>query len=94
MSPSHQNRSGRKPGRNPSPAEVVALRERCQMTQTEFADLIYATRDGVAKWESGERRMHALAYEYACLLESSPEVRRARARWLETQRPKREAVIV
>lgn len=88
MSPSHPNRSaGRKPGRNPTPAEVRALRERCQMTQAEFADLLYATRDAVAKWEAGERRMHGALYEYACLIESAPEVRRARERWLESWRP-------
>lgn len=88
MSPSHPNRSRgiRAPGRNPTPEEVLALRERCQMTQTEFADLIYATRDAVAKWESGERRMSGVTYEYACLLESVPEVRRARERWLKSWR--------
>jgi DNA-binding transcriptional regulator YiaG len=88
MSPSHPNRSRRSnaPGRNPDPTEVLALRERCQMTQTEFADLIYATRDTVAKWESGERRMSGALYEYACLLESAPEVRLARERWLDSWR--------
>lgn len=93
---SHPNRSRRSnaPGRNPTPAEVLALRERCQMTQTEFAHLLYATRDAVAKWEAGERRMPGLTWEYACLLERSPEVRRARERWLESWRPKREPVIV
>lgn len=83
-----ESRRALAPGRNPDADEVVALRGRCQMTQTEFADLIYATRDTVAKWESGERRMPGVTYEYACLLESSPEVRRARERWLESWRPK------
>lgn len=96
MSPNnHPNRSGgrKAPGRNPTPAEVLALRERCQMTQTEFADLIYATRDAVAKWEAGERRMNGLSWEYACLLEWSPGVRRAREQWLESWRPKDEAAV-
>jgi len=58
------------------------------MTQTEFADLLYVGRDIVAKWESGERRMPGLTYEYACLLDRYPEVRRARERWLESWRPR------
>ena len=94
MSPSHPNRGRARPGRNPKPEEIRALRERCQMTQTEFGDLLYVGRDIVAKWESGERRCPGLTYEYACLLESSPEVRRARERWLETQRPRREAIVI
>lgn len=92
----HPNRSRSRmtPGRNPSSAEVRELIERCQMTDGEFADLLYVTRDAVTKWKAGERRMPGALYEYACLLESSPEARRARERWLESWRSKREAAIV
>jgi DNA-binding transcriptional regulator YiaG len=83
----HPNRSRRKtPGHNPTPADVLALRERCEMTQAEFGGLIYASRNAVAQWESGQRRMAGALYEYACLLERSVEVRLAREAWVESWR--------
>lgn len=84
MSPSHPNRSKRAanaPGRNPRPDEVRVLREEMQRTQTEFAGLLYATRDTVAKWESGERRMPALAWEFAQMLHAFPELSEMRKDW-------------
>lgn len=82
MSPSHPNRSrASRPGPNPKPEEVRHLREEMQRTQTEFAELLYATRITVAKWESGERRMHPLTWEFANMLHAFPELSEMRKNW-------------
>lgn len=83
MSPNHPNRSQRKdaPGRTPRPEEIRNLREEMELTQTELAERLYATRDTVAKWESGERRMPALAWEFANLLQAFPEFSEMRRDW-------------
>ena len=55
----HPNRSrAAGPASNPRPEQVRAAREAAGHSQTEAAALIYSTRDGWAKWEGGERRMH------------------------------------
>lgn len=84
MSPRHSNHAnrGRKaPGRNPSAAEVRQLREEMQRTREEFAELLYCTAESVKKWESGERRMPALAWEFANMLQAFPELSQMRKDW-------------
>jgi putative transcriptional regulator len=55
----HPNRSrAAGPASNPRPDEIRAARAAAGLGQSEAAELIYASRDGWAKWEAGERRMH------------------------------------
>ena len=62
---SHQNRSKTNRGgvHNPTPAEVLAAREKAEMTQTQAGQLIYGTLRSWQDWESGERRMHPQMFE-------------------------------
>lgn len=86
MSPAHPNRSaGRKPGRNPKPAEIAQLRGEMEMTQTEFGAVFYRSARTVQDWEAGTRRMPPDTWEYACLLQAYPQVQRARRLWLDGQ---------
>jgi len=61
----HPNRSKANRGgaRNPTPAEVLAAREKAGLTQTEAGELIYGTLRTWQDWESGERRMHPQMFE-------------------------------
>lgn len=84
MSPSHPNRSRRRllPGANPKPDQVRKLREDMQLTQTAFGELLYSSLRAVQDWEGGQRRMPALAWEYASLLHGFPIVRKIRADYI------------
>ena len=79
----HPNRSRRKdaPGRNPKPAEIAALREEMELTQTEFGRLLHTSMKTVQAWEAGTRRMPALAWEFANLVQAYPSVQRAVKHW-------------
>lgn len=66
---------------HPTPQAIIAARTRLQLTQTEAGALIYASLRAWQDWEGGKRRMPPAAWEYFCLLCSSPTVRAARARW-------------
>ena len=61
----HQNRSKKtkRPGDNPTPEMIRALRERHNMTQTEFGELGFYSMRAVQDWEGGLRRMHPLSWE-------------------------------
>ena len=61
----HPNRSRRKdaPGRNPTPTEIRAAREKASLTQTQAAELIHCTLRGWQEWEAGNRRMHPAIWE-------------------------------
>ena len=60
----HQNRSKKtkRPGDNPTPEMIRALRERSGMTQTAFGELGFYSLRGVQDWEAGLRRMHPLTW--------------------------------
>lgn len=56
----HPNRGGNRAnlfGANPTPAQVVKLREDSGLTQTDFGALVYKGLRTAQDWESGERRM-------------------------------------
>lgn len=61
----HPNRSktNRGPGFNPRPAEIVRAREAAGLTQTEAAELIFASLRTWQDWEGGQRRMYASDWE-------------------------------
>ena len=54
----HPNRSRGDPARNPTPAEIVAVRHERGHTQAQAAKSILCSEQGWRKWESGDRRMH------------------------------------
>ena len=54
----HQNRSGRGPSSNPTPAAIRAMRERANLTPSDAAALIHASARAWQQWETGDRRMH------------------------------------
>ena len=54
----HPNRSAGQPARNPTPAEIRALRESAGLTQTGAAELVHGTMRAWQDWEAGARRMH------------------------------------
>jgi putative transcriptional regulator len=61
----HPNRSRRSDALAPvpTPDDLRALRQRAGLSQTEAAALVYATLNGYQRWEQGERRMQAAAWE-------------------------------
>ena len=63
MAPSHPNRSGAGPSRNPTPEEIRAARARIGHSQKGAADLIHATERAWQEWEAGNRRMHPGLWE-------------------------------
>lgn len=62
---SHPNRSKKspKPGRNPTPQEIVSARKAAGLTQAEAARLVHGSESGWKKWELGIRRMRPDAWE-------------------------------
>jgi putative transcriptional regulator len=58
-----QRGRGARPGRAPTPEQVLDARTRAGMTQTEAAHLIYCTLSAWQRWEQGERTMHPALYE-------------------------------
>lgn len=67
---SHANRSklNRSPAANPTPAQIRAARELAGLTQTEAAQLVYATLRAWQNWENEidpaeSRRMHPAIFE-------------------------------
>lgn len=64
----HPNRSGRKPGRNPTPNEIKQARIKAGLTQTQAAELIYSTMRTWQDWEGNPThgkvpRMHPGLWE-------------------------------
>lgn len=59
----HQNRSGRGPSSNPTPAAIRAMRERANLTPADTAAMIHASARAWQQWESGDRRMHPAFWE-------------------------------
>lgn len=59
----NRSRSGKTPGRNPSPDEVRAVRQAAGLTQTDAARLIYASLRAWQQWEAGGRKMHPAFWE-------------------------------
>ena len=49
----------------PKPEEIVALRYRHGLNQSDFGKLLYAGIRSVQNWESGERDMHPGLWELA-----------------------------
>jgi DNA (cytosine-5)-methyltransferase 1 len=47
----------------PTPADVIAARQRAGMTQSEAARTVHADLRSWQKWESGERMMHPAFFE-------------------------------
>lgn len=80
--PNRPDSMGQVPGRNPKPPEVQQLRTAMGYTQLEFSRLLYVSITTVQAWESGDRRMPPILWEYANLLAEYPEVDRARQKWL------------
>lgn len=61
---SHPNRSKTpREGRNPLPVEIIAARAEAGLTQEQASKLIYVTLSSWRKYESGDRRMPASAWE-------------------------------
>jgi DNA-binding XRE family transcriptional regulator len=58
----HPNRGPQGPHVNPSPAEIKAWREACQLSQTEAAELLMYSLGGYCKMEHGDNRMHPLVW--------------------------------
>jgi len=59
----HPNRSGKKPSRNPKPAEIREARLAAGLSQTAAGEFLYTTVGTWQQWESEEdtpshRRMH------------------------------------
>lgn len=63
MAPSHPNRSGSGPSRNPTPEEIRAARGALGLSQRAAADLIHGTERAWQEWEAGNRRMHPGLWE-------------------------------
>lgn len=60
----HPNRGkSRNPHGNPTPAEVIAGRERAQLTQQEAGEVIRGTLRAWQNYEDGSRRMHPGLWE-------------------------------
>lgn len=60
----HPNRSkSRTAAGNPTPAQIVAAREKAGLTQTAAGEIIRGTLRGWQNYESGERRMHPGLWE-------------------------------
>lgn len=76
---------------HPRPADIFTARETADLTQFELGELLYASRRTVQDWEAGKRNMQVLTWEYWCLLLNYPEVAAARAHWLKTLEPSKEA---
>lgn len=54
----HPNRGADKPGRNPTPDEIRALRENANLSERDAARLVFVTASTWRRWEAGEKRMH------------------------------------
>lgn len=63
MAPSHPNRSGAGPSRNPTPEEIRAARDALGLSQRAAAELIHGTERAWQDWEQGLRRMHPGLWE-------------------------------
>ena len=63
MAPSHPNRSGSGPSRNPTADQIRLARLTAGLTQKAAADLIHATERAWQEWEAGNRRMHPGLWE-------------------------------
>ena len=63
--PNHPNRSqfNRSPARNPTPAEIRALRDKAGLTQVAATALLYSSLRAWEAWEGGTRRMHPAMWE-------------------------------
>lgn len=57
---SHPNRSKRNPkaGRNPTPDEIRKAREKAGLTQTQAAEIVFASLRAWQDYEGGQRKMH------------------------------------
>ena len=60
----HPSRSRQNPGpRSPTKEELIAARERADLTPADAAKLIYSTTKSWERWEAGERTMHPAMFE-------------------------------
>lgn len=59
----HPNRSGQNSSRNPSPDEIAALREQCQLTKAQAAELVHSSERTWDQWEGNTKRMHPAVWE-------------------------------
>jgi len=60
----HANRSkNRTAASNPTPAQIVAAREKAKLTQTAAADVIRGSLRAWQDYEGGQRRMHPGLWE-------------------------------
>lgn len=48
---------------SPDPAEIIALRKKCEITQTTAGALVHSTCRAWQKWEAGDCRMHPAMWE-------------------------------
>lgn len=76
----HPNRGKtRDASSSPTPAQIVAARERAGLTQTEAAEKIYATLRTWQNWETTDpaenRRMHPGLFELFCIKTGQPAKR-------------------
>ena len=73
MAPSHPNRSGAGPSRNPTPEEIRAARDALGLSQRAAAELIHGTERAWQDWEQGLRQWadQALARGQSSLLDSA-----------------------
>lgn len=49
--------------KNPTPAQIIAMRKAANITQEVAAEMVYATTRSWQDWEGGQRRMHAGLFE-------------------------------
>jgi putative transcriptional regulator len=61
----HPNRNKRSDSfsRTRSPEEIIAARDRADLTQTDAAKVVHASLRGWQQWEKGDRRMHPAFFE-------------------------------
>lgn len=50
-----------------TPKLIAESRSAAGLTQSQAAELVHATRDAWAKWESGARKMHPATWELFCI---------------------------
>jgi DNA-binding transcriptional regulator YiaG len=60
----HPNRGRAKSSAsNPTPEQLKDARKTAGLTQTQAAEIIYASLRAMQQWEAGERRMHPGLFE-------------------------------
>ena len=57
-----------------SPERIRSIRQRLNVSQPVFADLLYVTKNTAAKWEQGSRKPSGSALRLLEIAEKRPEV--------------------